>query len=40
MKFDYLKNKKKQKKTFFLVSQLLAFRHTKQNGKKCSEDNL
>ena len=40
VKFDYLKNEKSfrnQIKTFFLVSQVLSFRHTKQTSKNEAE---
>ena len=37
LKFDYLKNEKSfqcEIKTFFLVSQVLSFRYTKQSSEK------
>ena len=40
LKFDYLKNEKSfqsEIKTFFFVSQVLSFRHTKQTSKNLAE---
>ena len=41
LKFDYLKNEKsfrsEIKKTLFLVSQVLSFRHTKQTSKNVAD---